>query len=45
MLLLGTRCIFHTLSSICSIEVAVVGGYNLSGLLMARLVEAIPQAS
>ena len=35
--------LLHTLSNVNSVEEVAVGGYNLSGSLMTRLVNALPQ--
>jgi hypothetical protein len=37
--------VLRRVASVSQKEVAVVGGYNLSGSLMAQLVEAVLQAS
>ena len=37
--------LFHTFSNVSSVEEVVVGGYNLSGSLVARFVDAVSQAS
>lgn len=37
--------LFRTFSNIRSVEEVEVGGYSLSGSLMARLVDAVPQAN